>query len=413
MGSRLRLPLSISHWHIPLHSCSSFQCPARSPPRPPNSPLAPPDAPRLSDPASTAPGSMAAKATPCKDALAKWAAAAGVEPAAADRVDLTGVCPPIEKMDSSLQALKACRHLALSTNALDKIGNLAGLEALETLSLGRNCLKNLSGLEAVGATLQQLWISYNQVDRLVSRAEGPCSVDAEQEMWLLLQSRAPQLTPAPDTAAGGRRKVRAPARAVRLQQPHQGLGRGGAPGGPGPAGGPAAGGQPAVQRVARRRRPGAVPSGGGCWAMGGSRVGGGGGVRAGLRCAKGRGAPAGRWVPRCSTSPLSSRPPLPAAGAQARAQPQEAGRAGGGGGGAGGGAEEVACLPLLQARSPCCCCLRLLCDRAGLKPEVLHGMQGSGGSNRWQQGAHRGGGARRRRAPGDRSREGGRGEQES
>lgn len=34
---------------------------------------------------------MAAKATPCKEALAKWAAAAGVAPEAAERVDLTGV----------------------------------------------------------------------------------------------------------------------------------------------------------------------------------------------------------------------------------------------------------------------------------------------------------------------------------
>lgn len=107
-----------------------------------------------------------AKATTCKDALAKWVAASGTAPEAAERVDLIGVCPPIEKMDSSLAALKACRHLALSTNNLDKIGNLAGLEALEVLSLGRNCLKKLENLEAVAGTLQQLWVSYNQIDRL-------------------------------------------------------------------------------------------------------------------------------------------------------------------------------------------------------------------------------------------------------
>ncbi|KAL4458603.1 hypothetical protein ABPG75_013468 [Micractinium tetrahymenae] len=106
------------------------------------------------------------KATTCKDALAKWAASAGVAPEAAERVELTGICPPIEKMDSSLSALKACRHLALSTNNLDKIGNLVGLESLETLSLGRNCLKKLENLEAVAGTLQQLWVSYNQIDRL-------------------------------------------------------------------------------------------------------------------------------------------------------------------------------------------------------------------------------------------------------
>ena len=70
-------------------------------------------------------------------------------------------------MDSSLSALRACRHLALSTNSLDKIGNLTGLEKLEVLSLGRNCLKKLENLEAVAGTLQQLWVSYNQIDRLV------------------------------------------------------------------------------------------------------------------------------------------------------------------------------------------------------------------------------------------------------
>ncbi|PSC71349.1 Diacylglycerol O-acyltransferase 2B [Micractinium conductrix] len=109
-----------------------------------------------------------AKATPCKDALAKWAAAhGGGEPLeSVEKVELCGLCPPIEKMDSSLSALRACRHLSLSTNNLDKIGNLAGLDALQVLSLGRNCLKKLENLEAVAGTLQQLWISYNQVDRL-------------------------------------------------------------------------------------------------------------------------------------------------------------------------------------------------------------------------------------------------------
>jgi dynein light chain 1 len=37
------------------------------------------------------------------------------------------------------------------------------------LSLGRNCLKKLESLEAVAGTLQQLWLSYNQIDRLVSK----------------------------------------------------------------------------------------------------------------------------------------------------------------------------------------------------------------------------------------------------
>lgn len=133
---------------------------------------------------------MVAKATPCKDALAAWAAAVGVAPDTAEVVTLTGVCPPIEKMDSSLAALKACRHLALSTNSLDKIGSLQGLEALEVLSLGRNCLKKLENLEAVAGSLRQLWISYNQVDRLVGagRSErGGCWALVECPKERLLQ----------------------------------------------------------------------------------------------------------------------------------------------------------------------------------------------------------------------------------
>lgn len=121
-----------------------------------------------------------AKATSCKEALARWLAGpgGGVAAGEAERVELTGLCPPIDKMDSSLAALHACRHLALSTNNLDKIGNLTGLERLEVLSLGRNCLKKLENLEAVAGTLQQLWLSYNQIDRLVSRLRGSGGVHA-------------------------------------------------------------------------------------------------------------------------------------------------------------------------------------------------------------------------------------------
>jgi dynein light chain 1, axonemal len=45
---------------------------------------------------------------------------------------------------------------------------LAGLPQLEVLSLGRNSIKKLEGLEPVAPTLKQLWISYNVIERLVS-----------------------------------------------------------------------------------------------------------------------------------------------------------------------------------------------------------------------------------------------------
>ncbi|KAJ4454687.1 putative Dynein light chain 1; axonemal [Paratrimastix pyriformis] len=74
--------------------------------------------------------------------------------------------PPIEKMDSSLAVLKNCRHLSLSTNRIDKIAGLQGLERLEILSLGRNLIKKIEGLEFVASTLKQLWLSYNNIDKL-------------------------------------------------------------------------------------------------------------------------------------------------------------------------------------------------------------------------------------------------------
>ena len=37
---------------------------------------------------------------------------------------------------------------------------------LQVLSLGRNLLKSLQGIEAVADNLEQLWVSYNQIDKL-------------------------------------------------------------------------------------------------------------------------------------------------------------------------------------------------------------------------------------------------------
>ena len=34
------------------------------------------------------------------------------------------------------------------------------------MSLGRNNIKSLTGLEAVGDTLEELWISYNSIEKL-------------------------------------------------------------------------------------------------------------------------------------------------------------------------------------------------------------------------------------------------------
>lgn len=109
---------------------------------------------------------MAQKGTTIKDALAKWEEKNGSKASAATEVKLYGQVPPIEKMDASLSTLASCEKLSLSTNCIEKIANLNGLKHLKILSLGRNNIKNLTGLEAVGDTLNELWISYNLIEKL-------------------------------------------------------------------------------------------------------------------------------------------------------------------------------------------------------------------------------------------------------
>lgn len=60
------------------------------------------------------------------------------------------------------------RHLTLSTNNIEKISSLSGMENLRILSLGRNLIKKIENLDAVADTLEELWLSYNQVVSLVS-----------------------------------------------------------------------------------------------------------------------------------------------------------------------------------------------------------------------------------------------------
>jgi len=84
----------------------------------------------------------------------------------AEKVLLFGQLPPIVKMDNTLGTLKAAKHLALSSNCIEKITGLKGLDVLEVLSLGRNCIKKLEGLDDVANTLTQLWVSYNLIDKL-------------------------------------------------------------------------------------------------------------------------------------------------------------------------------------------------------------------------------------------------------
>jgi dynein light chain 1 len=69
-------------------------------------------------------------------------------------------------MDDSLNQLEACQKLSLSTNAIERMIPLPKLKSLRILSLGRNNIKRIMALEDVGATLEELWISYNQIEKL-------------------------------------------------------------------------------------------------------------------------------------------------------------------------------------------------------------------------------------------------------
>lgn len=69
-------------------------------------------------------------------------------------------------MDGNMGLLKKCRQLSLSSNNVDKLGSLAGMDSLEILSIGRNGLSKLQNLDSVQTTLTQLWCSYNNIDKL-------------------------------------------------------------------------------------------------------------------------------------------------------------------------------------------------------------------------------------------------------
>ena len=103
--------------------------------------------------------------TTCKDAIKDCE----VDGAVATEMEEVRLCPIanmkplITKMDNALSTLKKCKHLRMSSNAISKIEGLAGCDSLQILSLGRNAIKKIEGLNGVADTLEQLWISYNQI----------------------------------------------------------------------------------------------------------------------------------------------------------------------------------------------------------------------------------------------------------
>lgn len=107
-----------------------------------------------------------AKPTPLKDALKALETKEELPKEEMENVKLYGFMPPIAKLDASLSTLKKCKKLSLSTNTIDKITSVSGMDSLEILSLGRNNIKKIEGLDGVADTLRELWISYNSIEKL-------------------------------------------------------------------------------------------------------------------------------------------------------------------------------------------------------------------------------------------------------
>ena len=103
----------------------------------------------------------------CGQAIKAWEAKNEAIAEEADVIKLYAQIPPITKLDNSLNTLKNCEQLSLSTNSIDRISvNLNGCAKLKILALGRNAIKRIEKLEDLAETLEQLWVSYNQITTL-------------------------------------------------------------------------------------------------------------------------------------------------------------------------------------------------------------------------------------------------------
>ena len=57
-------------------------------------------------------------------------------------------------------------RLSISSNTIDKMVNFPPLKYSTRLSLARNNIKKIQGLEEIAGTLKELWLSYNQIEKL-------------------------------------------------------------------------------------------------------------------------------------------------------------------------------------------------------------------------------------------------------
>jgi dynein light chain 1 len=113
---------------------------------------------------------MAAKKAPsisANQAIAEWTKAHPDQRLEeVEDISLQFQAPPIKVMTERLAQLANCKKLSISTNNIEEIGFLP--PRIEILAIGRNMLKRLDKIDRAAATLQQLWMSYNNV-----KAFGP------------------------------------------------------------------------------------------------------------------------------------------------------------------------------------------------------------------------------------------------
>jgi len=106
-----------------------------------------------------------------REAIRRWETKTGISPQEATEVQLMCQLPqPLERLDNEINQFENCEKLSLSTNAIIQIVPMQRLKNLRILSLARNNIKRIQNLEDVAATLEQLWLSYNQIERLDNMA---------------------------------------------------------------------------------------------------------------------------------------------------------------------------------------------------------------------------------------------------
>ena len=84
----------------------------------------------------------------------------------ATKLELYCQTPPIAKLDSSINSCVECEHLAISTNCIDRLIPLPGMSKLRILSAGRNHIKKIEHLDGNAGSLEEVWLSYNQISSL-------------------------------------------------------------------------------------------------------------------------------------------------------------------------------------------------------------------------------------------------------